>query len=235
MQGIYELGEQYEFKIIEDASNAIGGNYQNEPVGNSRYSDVTVLSFYPVKIITTGEGGMALTKDQEIHEHMKRLRSHGITSNSKHMTIESREPWYHEHIEMGFNCRMTVVHAVMELSQLERLVEFVVQRNELTQNYEEAFADDPIQMQVVPEETYSARHLYVIRAPKHQHLSLFEKFRGEGIGINLHYMPVHLQPYYWKLGFQEGDFPEAKKYGKEAIRLPMYLKLSAENKIECLP
>ena len=228
MQSIYELGQQYGFKIIEDASHAIGGTYQNEPVGNCKYSDITVFSFHPVKIITTGEGGMALTNDPEIYEHMARLRSHGITSNPKHMTIESSEPWYYEQIELGFNYRMTDIHAALGLSQLERLDEFVEKRNELTQNYEEAFADDPIQRQVVPEETHSARHLYVIRVHKHQHLSLFEKFRGEEIRVNLHYMPVHLQPYYLKLGFQEGDFPEAEKYGKEAISLPMFLKLTAE-------
>ena len=228
MQSIYELGQQYGFKIIEDASHAIGGTYQNEPVGNCKYSDITVFSFHPVKIITTGEGGMALTNDPEIHEHMARLRSHGITSNPKHMTIESSEPWYYEQIELGFNYRMTDIHAALGLSQLERLDEFVEQRNELTQNYEEAFADDPIQRQVVPEETHSARHLYVIRVHKHQHLRLFEKFRGEGIGVNLHYMPVHLQPYYRKLGFQEGDFPEAEKYGKEAISIPLFPRLTDE-------
>ena len=228
MQSIYELGQQYGFKIIEDASHAIGGTYQNEPVGNCKYSDITVFSFHPVKIITTGEGGMALTNDLEIYEHMKRLRSHGITSNPKHMTIGSSEPWYYEQIGLGFNYRMTDIHAALGLSQLERLDEFIEQRNELTQNYEEAFAYDPIKRQVVPEETYSARHLYVIRVPKYQHLSIFEKFRGEGIMVNLHYMPVHLQPYYRKLGFQEGDFPEAEKYGKEAISLPMYIRLSSE-------
>ena len=228
MQSIYELGQQYGFKIIEDASHAIGGTYQNEPVGNCKYSDITVFSFHPVKIITTGEGGMALTNDPEIYEHMARLRSHGITSNPKHMTIESSEPWYYEQIELGFNYRMTDIHAALGLSQLERLEEFVEKRNKLTQNYEEAFADAPIQMQTVPEEVYSARHLYVIRVPKHQHLSLFEKFRREEIRVNLHYMPVHLQPYYRKLGFQLGDFPEAEKYGKEAISLPLFLKLTAD-------
>jgi UDP-4-amino-4,6-dideoxy-N-acetyl-beta-L-altrosamine transaminase len=228
MQSIYELGKKYGFKIIEDASHAIGGTYQNEPVGNCKYSDITVYSFHPVKIITTGEGGMALTNDLEIYEHMKRLRSHGITSNPKHMTIGSSEPWYYEQIGLGFNYRMTDIHAALGLSQLKRLDSFVEQRNKLAQNYEDLLADDPIQRQVVPEAAYSARHLYVIRVPKDKHLSIFEKFRDEEIRVNLHYMPVHLQPYYRKFGFQEGDFPEAEKYGKEAISLPIFLKLTAE-------
>jgi len=226
MQSIYELGQQYGFKIIEDASHAIGGTYQNEPVGNCKYSDITVFSFHPVKIITTGEGGMALTNDPEIYEHMARLRSHGITSNPKHMTIESSEPWYYEQIELGFNYRMTDIHAALGLSQLERLDEFVEQRNELAQKYNEAFADIPVQRQVVPDTVYSARHLYVIRVPMQQHLSLFQILRKEGIGVNLHYMPVHLQPYYRNLGFQQGSLPESEAYGQEAISLPLYPGLS---------
>jgi UDP-4-amino-4,6-dideoxy-N-acetyl-beta-L-altrosamine transaminase len=228
MQSIYELGKKYGFKIIEDASHAIGGTYQNEPVGSCKYSDITVYSFHPVKIITTGEGGMALTNDLEIYEHMKRLRSHGITSNPKHMTSVSSEPWYYEQIGLGFNYRMTDIHAALGLSQLKRVDNFVEQRNKLAQNYENLLADAPIQRQVVPKDTYSARHLYVIRVPKDKHLSIFEKFRGEEIRVNLHYMPVHLQPYYRKLGFQEGDFPEAEKYRKEAISLPLFFKLTTD-------
>ena len=171
---------------------------------------------------------MALTNDLEIYEHMKQLRSHGITSNPKHMTTVSSEPWYYEQIGLGFNYRMTDIHAALGLSQLERLDKFVEQRNELTQNYEEAFAYDPIKRQVVPEEVYSARHLYVIRVPRQQHLSLFQAFRNKGIGVNLHYTPVHLQPYYRNHGFQEGMFLEAEKYGKEAISIPLFPRLTDE-------
>ena len=229
MQAIYDLGQQYGFKIIEDASHAIGGTYQNAPVGNCKYSDITVFSFHPVKIITSGEGGMALTNDKDLADRLALLRSHGITRNPKYLTHKSDAPWYYEQLELGFNYRMTDIQAALGLSQLERLDEFVTQRNELAQKYEEAFAEVTVQRQVVPENIYSARHLYVIRVHQHQHLNLFKTLRNEGIGVNLHYMPVHLQPYYRKLGFQEGDFPEAEKYGKEAITLPLYPKLADEN------
>jgi UDP-4-amino-4,6-dideoxy-N-acetyl-beta-L-altrosamine transaminase len=222
MQSLYQLGEQFGFKIIEDASHAIGGTFQDEPVGNCKYSDITVFSFHPVKIITTGEGGMALTNNPEIHEHMERLRSHGITREYKHMTRKPDGPWYYEQLELGFNYRMTDIHAALGKNQLERLDEFVERRNEIAKNYEEAFADIPVQRQVVMDTVYSARHLYVIRVHAQQHLPLFQRFRNEGIGVNLHYTPVHLQPYYRNLGFKDGMFPESEKYGKEAISLPMY-------------
>jgi UDP-4-amino-4,6-dideoxy-N-acetyl-beta-L-altrosamine transaminase len=229
MQAIYQLGQQYGFKIIEDASHAIGGSYKNAPIGNCRYSDITVFSFHPVKIVTTGEGGMAVTNDPAIHVHLKRLRSHGITRESDHLTRKPGGPWYYEQVELGFNYRMTEIQAALGLSQLNRLDEFVERRNELAQKYDEAFADVPIQRQIVPVNVYAARHLYVIRVPMQQHLSLFQTFRNEGIGVNLHYTPVHLQPYYRNLGFQDGMFPQAEKYGKEAISLPMYPKLTDEN------
>jgi len=228
METIFDLGQKYGFKIIEDASHALGGTYQNAPVGNCRYSDISVFSFHPVKIITTGEGGMALTNDKEMAELMARLRTHGITRDPKQMNNGSDEPWYYEQLELGFNCRMTDIHAALGISQLERLNEFIERRNELVQKYDEAFVDVPVQRQVVPDTVYSARHLYVFRVPKQQHLSLFQEFRNKGIGVNLHYTPVHLQPYYRNLGFKRGDFPESEKYGKEAISLPLYPSLTDE-------
>jgi UDP-4-amino-4,6-dideoxy-N-acetyl-beta-L-altrosamine transaminase len=228
MWAISELGQKYGFRVIEDAAHAIGGEYQNEPVGSCRYSDITVFSFHPVKIITSGEGGMALTNDQALAEYMARLRSHGITRDSEQMTREPDGPWYYEQLELGFNYRMTDIHAALGKSQLEQLDVFVERRNELAQKYDEAFADVPVQRQVIPDTVYSARHLYVIRVPKQQHLSLYQKFRNEGIGVNLHYTPVHLQPYYRILGFQDGMFPEAEKYGKGAISLPLFPELTAE-------
>jgi len=226
MKTISELGGKYGFRVIEDATHAIGGSYRNEPVGNCRYSDITVFSFHPVKIITAGEGGMALTNNSGLFKQMAMMRTHGITKNSKYMTIKSDAPWHYEQLELGFNYRMTDIHAALGLSQMERLDEFVEKRNELAQNYEEALEYLPVKRQVVPGDTYSARHLYVIRTPQEQHRKLFDILRNEDIGVSLHYTPVHLQPFYRKLGFQEGNFPEAESHGKEAISLPLYPELT---------
>ena len=226
MQAISELGQQYGFSIIEDASHAIGGSFQNAPVGSCRYSDITVFSFHPVKIITSGEGGMALTNEKKLSDHMARLRTHGITRDSKQLNHEPDGPWYYEQLELGFNFRMTDIQAVLGLSQLGRLEEFVVRRNELAQRYDEDLAEITVQLQKIPDDVYSARHLYVIRVPSEQHCDIFKSLRYKGIGVNLHYMPVHLQPYYRDLGFHEGDFPEAEKYGQEAISLPLFPSLT---------
>ena len=226
MQAISELGKKYGFRVIEDASHAIGGKYQNEPLGNCRYSVITVFSFHPVKIITCGEGGMALTNDKELADRMARLRTNGITRDPKQMTREPLGPWYYEQLELGFNYRMTDMQAALGLSQLDSLEEFVARRNELAHRYDEALENFPIKRQMVPEDVYSAKHLYVIRVPSQLHLKLFENLRREEIGVNLHYMPVHLQPYYRSLGFQEGDFPETEAYAREAISLPLYPGLS---------
>jgi UDP-4-amino-4,6-dideoxy-N-acetyl-beta-L-altrosamine transaminase len=226
MQEISELGKKYGFSVIEDASHAIGGSYRKNPVGNCCYSDVTVFSFHPVKIITTGEGGMALTNDPEIYERMARLHTHGITRDSERMSREPDGPWYYEQLELGFNYRMTDIQASLGLSQLERLEKFVVRRNQLAQRYDEALANMPVRTQHLPADVMTTRHLYIIRVPAHKHLKIFKTFRNEGIGVNLHYMPVHLQPYYRKLGFIEGDFPEAEAYEKEAISLPLYPDLT---------
>jgi UDP-4-amino-4,6-dideoxy-N-acetyl-beta-L-altrosamine transaminase len=226
MQAISELGQQYGFRIIEDASHAIGGTFQNSPVGSCLYSDITVFSFHAVKIITSGEGGMALTNEKKLSDHMARLRTHGITRDSKQLTHEPDGPWYYEQLDLGFNFRMTDIQAALGLSQLGRLEEFVVRRNELAQRYDEALTKIMVQLQKVPDDVYSTRHLYVIRVPSERHCNIFKSLRDKGIGVNLHYMPVHLQPYYRKLGFQEGDFPEAEKYGQEAVSIPLYPELS---------
>jgi dTDP-4-amino-4,6-dideoxygalactose transaminase len=222
MAAIEMLGKEYGFRIIEDASHAIGGSYKHEPVGSCRYSDITVFSFHPVKIITTGEGGMALTNDTSLADRMARLRNHGITRDPGEMTRSSDGPWYYEQIELGFNYRMTDIQAALGLSQLSRLNAFVSRRNELAKCYDEALADLPVQRQQVPEDVYSARHLYVIRVSAEMHRGLFEHLRAQGIGVNLHYIPVYRHPFYERLGFKKGCCPEAEGYYGEAISLPMY-------------
>lgn len=226
MIGISKLAKEYGFKILEDASHAIGGSYLKKPIGNCQLSDITVFSFHPVKNITAGEGGMALTNSQELNNFMIQLRSHGITRDSKTFQNKPEGPWYYEQSILGFNYRMSDIHAALGLSQLSELEEFVKRRNTLSLLYEKSLTSQKIKKQFVPRQTVSARHLYVIRVPKEKHFSLFEKFRQENIYVNLHYMPVHLQPYYQNFGFRKGNYLEAERYGQEAISLPLYPSLT---------
>jgi len=226
MEAIHALGQQYGFKIIEDASHAIGGKYQGEFIGNCRYSDITVFSFHPVKIITTAEGGMALTNNKDIADAMALLRSHGITRDPTLMTHDPDGAWYYQQIELGFNYRMTELQAALGVSQMQRLDAYVARRHELARRYDELLADLPLATPWQHAEGYSGLHLYVIRLSLDQiqatHRQVFDSLREQGIGVNLHYIPVHLQPYYQKMGFKAGDFPEAERYYAEAISLPMF-------------
>ncbi|WP_018506515.1 UDP-4-amino-4,6-dideoxy-N-acetyl-beta-L-altrosamine transaminase [Thiobacillus thioparus] len=233
MQAIHVLSQRYGFKIIEDASHAIGGKYKGEPIGNCRYSDITVFSFHPVKIITTAEGGMALTNDPELAGHMSLLRSHGITRDPRQMTHEPDGSWYYQQIDLGYNYRMTELQAALGLSQMRRLDEFVAKRHAIARRYDEQLADLPVVIPWQHPDCYSGLHLYVIRMQldqiKKSHPQIFEALRDQGIGVNLHYIPVHTQPYYQRMGFQAGDFPEAERYYTEAISLPMYPVLTDKN------
>jgi len=236
MESIYKLSQKYGFKVIEDASHAIGGKYKGEPIGDCRYSDITVFSFHPVKIITTAEGGMAVTNDKVLSEKMELLRSHGITRDPQLMTKESDGPWYYQQIDLGFNYRMTDLQAALGISQLERLDSYVSRRHELAKRYNEALSSLPLTRPWQHPDSYSGLHLYVIRLKKNSsiitHRELFEKLRAAGIGVNLHYIPVHTQPYYQALGFQAGDFPEAEAYYEQAISLPLYPMLSNDQQDE---
>lgn len=226
MQAIHALSQRFGFRIIEDASHAIGGKYRGEPIGNGRYSDITIFSFHPVKIITTAEGGMALTNDAELAERMVLLRSHGITRDPAQMTHAPDGPWYYQQVDLGFNYRMTELQAALGVSQMERLDDYVSRRHALAKRYDEQLADLPVTLPWQHPDCYSSLHLYVIRLKLDQigrtHREVFEALREQGIGVNLHYIPVHTQPYYQRMGFKAGDFPEAERYYAEAISLPLY-------------
>lgn len=226
MQKIYELSQEYGFKIIEDASHAIGGRYQGQPIGNCRYSDITVFSFHPVKIITTAEGGMAMTNDAQLANKMALLRSHGITRDPAQMTHEADGVWYYQQIDLGFNYRMTELQAALGVSQMSRLDQYVARRHVLAKRYDELLKALPVVTPWQHVDGYSGLHLYVVRlkldAIHLTHLQVFDALREQGIGVNLHYIPVHLQPYYQAMGLNKGDYPEAERYYAEAISLPMY-------------
>jgi UDP-4-amino-4,6-dideoxy-N-acetyl-beta-L-altrosamine transaminase len=232
MQAIHALAQRYGFKIIEDASHAIGGKYQGEFIGNCRYSDITVFSFHPVKIITTAEGGMALTNDAVLAERMALLRSHGITRDPALMTHEVDGPWYYQQIDLGFNYRMTELQAALGISQMARLDHYVARRHQLAERYNGLLAGLPVTTPWQHSDSYSGLHLYVIRLHldklQRSHRQVFESLREQGIGVNLHYIPVHTQPYYQRMGFKQGDYPQAESYYAEAISLPMFQTMNEE-------
>ncbi len=226
MKAISRLAKEYGFKIIEDASHAIGGRYHDKPVGNCEYSDITVFSFHPVKIVTTAEGGAALTNREELANKMMLLRSHGITRESDLMTEPSHGGWYYQQVELGFNYRMTELQAALGVSQMRRLDKFVAARHELSERYTQLLSGQPVILPHQLENTYSGLHLFVVRLNLNEislsHRQVFDELRASGIGVNLHYIPVHIQPYYRDMGFSIGDFPESERYYQEAISLPMF-------------
>lgn len=226
MQAIHLLAKRYGVKVIEDASHAIGGKYQGQFIGNGRFSDITVFSFHPVKIITTAEGGMALTNDATLANKMALLRSHGITRDPDLMTHEADGPWYYQQIDLGFNYRMTELQAALGVAQMTRLGHYVERRHQLASRYNELLKGLPITLPHQHVDSYSGLHLYVIRLQLDKiastHREVFDSLRRQGIGVNLHYIPVHTQPFYAQMGFEEADFPNAMTYYREAISLPMF-------------
>jgi UDP-4-amino-4,6-dideoxy-N-acetyl-beta-L-altrosamine transaminase len=226
MEAIHALGRQYGFRIVEDASHAIGGRYRGQPIGDCRYSDITVFSFHPVKVITTAEGGLATTNDPALAKRMQLLRTHGITRDAEDMMHEADGPWYYEQIALGFNYRMTDVQAALGSSQMRRVDEFVAARRRLAARYDDLLSDLPVQTPWQHSDAASAWHLYVIRLRLDEigrsHREVFEAMRSAGIGVNLHYMPVYRQPYYARLGAGSAECPEAEHYYAEAITLPLY-------------
>ncbi|MEZ8700488.1 UDP-4-amino-4,6-dideoxy-N-acetyl-beta-L-altrosamine transaminase [Vibrio cyclitrophicus] len=226
MESIAKLAKEYGFKVIEDASHAIGGQYHEQPIGNCKYSDITVFSFHPVKIVTTAEGGAALTNQKELADKMALLRSHGITRDPEMMTEASHGGWYYQQVDLGFNYRMTELQAALGVTQMQRLDEFVAARHVLSKRYNQMLSELPLVLPYQLEKTYSGLHLFVIRLKLDEisltHKQVFEALRENGIGVNLHYIPVHTQPYYQAMGFSDGDFPASERYYQEAISLPMF-------------
>lgn len=227
---IWALAQDFGFKVLEDASHSIGASRNGEPVGSCRWSHITVFSFHPVKIITTAEGGMALTNDEELAWRMALLRSHGITRDVTRMHHNSDGAWYYEQLDLGYNYRMTDLQGALGLSQIQRLREFVERRNSLAQRYDRLLAGLPLRLPTIQPGNRSSFHLYVVHllgdAVRMNHCKVFESLRGQGIGVNLHYMPVYLQPYYRDLGFSAGLCPEAEKHARQAITLPLYPALT---------
>ncbi len=230
MEKIHKLSKEYGFFIIEDASHCIGAEYLNTKVGSCQFSDIAVFSFHPVKIITTAEGGIATTNSSKLAQRMELFRSHGITRNELLMTKQSDGPWYYQQLELGFNYRMTEIQAALGISQMKRVDKFVSLRHSLKQNYDLLLADLPLILPFQHEDSYSSLHLYPIQvelnAVNKSRKNIFNELRASGIGVNVHYIPIHTHPYYMSLGFKEGDFPNSEHYYSRAISLPLFSSLS---------
>lgn len=229
---IKELSQKYQFAIIEDASHAIGGTYKNNPTGCCEYADITIFSFHPVKIITTAEGGAALTNDTILAKRMEHLRSHGISRDKRDMHNKKEEPWYYEQLNLGFNYRMTELQAALGKSQLNKIQSFVERRRNIAKVYDNELANEPITLPYQASYGVSSYHLYPIQVnDAKKRLSIFNKLRDKGIGVNVHYIPVHTQPFYKKLGFKLGDYPESERYYAKTISLPIHYSLSEKEQL----
>lgn len=233
MEKIHALSLEYGFKIIEDASHAIGAKYLQQNVGSCKYSDITVFSFHPVKIITTAEGGVATTKSADLARKMELYRSHGVTRDVAQMERLDQGAWYYEQLALGFNYRMTELHAALGISQMQRLDEFVDKRHSLVARYNTELSGLPLSIPTQSAESYSSFHLYILQINFTQinatQKEVFDQLRAAGVGVNLHYIPIHLQPYYRDLGFKAGDFPHSEAYYAAAMSIPLYFGLTAED------
>jgi UDP-4-amino-4,6-dideoxy-N-acetyl-beta-L-altrosamine transaminase len=238
MKKIHSLGKEYGFKIIEDASHAIGGKYLGRPIGGCQYSDITVFSFHPVKIITTAEGGLATTNDEKLAERMQLFRNHGITRDVKLMTRLSEGDWYYQQVDLGYNYRMTELQAALGVSQFQRLDEFIARRHVLYERYDSLLGDLPVIKPHQKKDNYSALHLYPIQIDlskvSKSRAQVFNELRENGIGVNVHYVPIHTQPYYQQFGFKEGDFPNSESYYRRSISIPLFHAMTLGQQDEVL-
>lgn len=229
MAAIWQLSKKYGFKVIEDASHAIGAEYKGDRVGSCRYSDITVFSFHPVKIITTGEGGMAITNDQVLADRLRLLRTHGVTRDVNALQDQGQGEWYYEMHDLGFNYRLTDIQAALGLSQMTKLSNIIERRGQIAEKYREKLCHANLELPLTSPECLSSFHLFIVRLKEaRRRPEVFQALRDSGIGVNVHYIPVHLHPYYKDLGFKSGDFPVAEDYYSRAISIPMFPSLTAE-------
>lgn len=230
LEQIYQLSKEYGFSVIEDAAHAVGAEYRGKKIGGCQHSDICVFSFHPVKIITSGEGGMITTNREDLYQRMADLRVHGVVRDSARMECNSDGPWYYQQQELGYNYRLSDIHAALGLSQMKRVDAFLSRRRELANRYKDQLSNVPIQLPLEQTDSKSSWHLYVVRIQLENiaqtRKEIFETLKSAGIGVNVHYIPVHVQPYYRALGFQPGDFPEAEKYYNEALTLPLFPALT---------
>ncbi|WP_342808298.1 UDP-4-amino-4,6-dideoxy-N-acetyl-beta-L-altrosamine transaminase [Alteromonas sp. M12] len=229
MQEIAKLCRQYKVQIIEDAAHGFGGSYQNYKIGSCQYSDLAVLSFHPVKSITTAEGGAVLTNNEELHERAKLFAKHGVTRDPKQMQGPSDGPWYYQQVELGYNYRLSDLHAALGLSQLKKLDGFITKRQNLAHRYQDLLKHLPLKLPDMDNADNGAWHVYMIEVKQHDRSAVYNGLIARGIGVNVHYIPIHLQPYYQKLGFSEGDFPNAEVYYQNALTLPLFPSMTADD------
>jgi UDP-4-amino-4,6-dideoxy-N-acetyl-beta-L-altrosamine transaminase len=234
MQSIHKLTQMYSIVLIEDAAHGLGGSYQQSKIGRCVYSDMAVLSFHPVKSITSAEGGAVLTNQTHVYEKLSLFAKHGVTKDPSQYQGESHGPWYYQQLELGYNYRLSDMQAALGLSQLKKLDSFIQRRTEIAQVYDKGLADLPLKLPVVDPSSQSAWHLYMVELTHHDRQSIYQQLHDKGVGVNVHYIPIHLQPYYQKLGFKQGDFPLSEHFYQHALTLPLFPSLTASEQTKVI-
>jgi UDP-4-amino-4,6-dideoxy-N-acetyl-beta-L-altrosamine transaminase len=228
MIAISALTAKYDVILIEDAAHAFGGSYHSTKIGSCQYSDMVVLSFHPVKSITTAEGGAVLTNDQQFHHRLQLFAKHGVTRDQEYMSEISHGPWYYQQVELGYNYRLSDLHAALGISQLKKLDDFIARRTDIAQYYHTQLAGLPLKLPPVVGDSHSAWHLYMVELVGHDRKTIYQALHEKGIGVNVHYIPIHIQPYYQNLGFKVGDFPHAEAFYENALTIPLYPGMTAD-------
>jgi UDP-4-amino-4,6-dideoxy-N-acetyl-beta-L-altrosamine transaminase len=226
MQTIQKLTHLYSIVLIEDAAHGLGGSYQQSKIGSCVYSDMSVLSFHPVKSITSAEGGAVLTNQSQLYQKLQLFAKHGVTKDPSQYQGESHGPWYYQQLELGYNYRLSDLHAALGLSQLSKLDVFIQKRSKLAKVYDNALADLPLKLPVEEPQFKSAWHLYMVELIQHDRQHIYQQLHDKGVGVNVHYIPIHLQPYYQQLGFKQGDFPVSEHFYQNALTLPLFPSLT---------